>query len=75
MVAQAQLEMAGFKVDLQVLDWATLLQRRGDDKGWDAFFTYHTFVPEPSLITVLNPSYPGWWDSPAKREALAAFNR
>lgn len=75
MVAQAQLELAGFKVDLQVLDWATLLQRRGDEKAWDAFFTYHTFVPEPSLITVLNPSYPGWWDSPAKREALAAFNR
>ncbi|HYG89179.1 MAG TPA: ABC transporter substrate-binding protein [Azospirillum sp.] len=75
LVAQAQLEAAGFKVDLQVLDWATLLQRRGDEKAWDAFFTYHTFVPEPSLITVVNPSYPGWWDSPAKRDALAAFNR
>ncbi len=75
LVAQAQLQAAGFTVDLQVLDWATLLQKRGDDKAWDAFFTYHTFVPEPSLITVLNPSYPGWWDSPEKREALAAFNR
>lgn len=75
LAAQAQLQAAGFTVDLQVLDWATLLQRRGDEKAWDSFFTYHTFVPEPSLITVLNPSYPGWWDSPAKREALAAFNR
>ncbi len=75
LVAQAQLEAAGFKVDLQVLDWATLLQKRGDEKAWDAFFTYHTFVPEPSLITVMNPSYPGWWDTPAKKEALAAFNR
>lgn len=75
LVAQAQLQAAGFTVDLQVLDWATLLQRRSDDKAWDAFFTYHTFVPEPSLITVMNPAYPGWWDTPAKREALAAFNR
>ena len=75
LVAQAQLEAAGFKVDLQVLDWATLLQKRGDEKAWDAFFTYHTFVPEPSLITFVNPSYPGWWDSAAKKEALAAFNR
>ncbi len=74
LVAQANLQQAGFTVDLQVLDWATLLQRRGDEKGWDAFFTYHTFVPEPSLITFLNPSYPGWWDSPEKRAALAAFN-
>jgi peptide/nickel transport system substrate-binding protein len=74
LVAQAELEAAGFKVDLQVLDWATLVQRRGDEKAWDAFFTYHTFVPEPSLITFTNPSYPGWWDTPAKQAAFAAFN-
>lgn len=74
LVAQQNLQDAGFTVDLQVLDWATLLGRRGDEKAWDAFFTYHTFVPEPSLITVLNPSYPGWWDTPAKRAALDAFD-
>ena len=74
LVAQQNLQDAGFEVDLQVLDWATLLSRRGDEKGWDAFFTYHTFVPEPSLITVLNPGYPGWWDTPAKHAALDAFN-
>lgn len=74
LVVQAELQAAGFTVDLQVLDWASLMQRRGDDKAWDAFFTYHTFVPEPSLITFTNPSYPGWWDSPAKRAAFAAFN-
>ena len=74
LVAQQNLQDAGFEVDLQVLDWATLLSRRGDEKSWDAFFTYHTFVPEPSLITVMNPSYPGWWDSPAKKAALDAFN-
>ncbi|MGQ9366213.1 ABC transporter substrate-binding protein [Azospirillum sp. ST 5-10] len=74
LVAQAQLQQAGFNVDLQVLDWATLIQKRGDEKAWDAFFTYHTFVPEPSLITFVNPSYPGWWDTPEKQKALAAFN-
>lgn len=74
LVAQAQLQQAGFNVDLQVLDWATLLQRRGDDKAWDAFFTYHSFTPEPSLITILNPSYPGWWDTADKKAALEAFD-
>lgn len=74
LVAQAQLQQAGFTVDLQVLDWATLVQKRGNDQAWDAFFTYHTFVPEPSLITFVNPSYPGWWDTPEKKAALAAFN-
>lgn len=74
LVAQQNLVDAGFKVDLQVLDWATLLQRRGDAKAWDALFTYHTFVPEPSLITIMNPAYPGWWDTPEKRAALDAFD-
>jgi peptide/nickel transport system substrate-binding protein len=74
LVAQQNLEEAGFAVDLQVLDWATLLQKRGDEKAWDAFFTYHTFVPEPSLITIINPAYPGWWDTSEKRAALEAFN-
>lgn len=74
LVAQQNLQEAGFNVDLQVLDWATLLQKRGDEKGWEFFFTYHTFVPEPSLITIMNPSYPGWWDTPEKRAALAAFD-
>ena len=74
LVVQAQLEQAGFKVDLQIVDWATVMQKRTDDKLWDVFFTYHTFVAEPSLLTFTNPSYPGWWDTPEKRTALAEFN-
>jgi peptide/nickel transport system substrate-binding protein len=74
LVAQQNLQDAGFKVDLQVLDWATLLQRRGDAEAWDAFFTNHTFVPEPSLLTIINPDYPGWWNTPEKHAALDAFD-
>ena len=70
-VAQASLEQAGFKIDLQVMDWATLLRRREDPAQWDGFVTSHGVVPDPSLITILNPSYPGWWDSAPKRAALA----
>jgi peptide/nickel transport system substrate-binding protein len=44
-VAKAQLEAAGFKVDLQTMDWQTLVSRRAkkdppDKGGWSAFFTY-----------------------------------
>jgi peptide/nickel transport system substrate-binding protein len=74
LVAQQNLQDAGFTVDLQVLDWATLLQHRADPKAWDGLFTYHTFVPEPSLITILDPDYPCWWNTPEKQAALAAFN-
>lgn len=72
-VAAQNLQEAGFKVDLQVLDWATLLQKRGDPAAWEGFFTFHGFVPEPALVTIVNPGYPGWWDSPAKRGAMDKF--
>jgi len=43
-VAKPQLEAAGFKVDLQAMDWQTLVARRAkkdplDKGGWSAFFT------------------------------------
>ena len=72
-VTQANLTEAGFKIDLQVTDWATILQRRQNPDQWDAFVTGHGVVPEPSSITVFNPSYPGWWDTPDKHAALEAF--
>ncbi|HTR83678.1 MAG TPA: ABC transporter substrate-binding protein [Reyranella sp.] len=43
-VAKPQLEAAGFKIDLQAMDWQTLVTRRAkkdppDKGGWGAFFT------------------------------------
>jgi peptide/nickel transport system substrate-binding protein len=43
-VAKPQLEAAGFKVDLQAMDWQTLVSRRAKKDpiaqgGWNAFFT------------------------------------
>jgi len=53
-VAKAQLEKIGLKVDLQPMDWQTLVTRRAkreplDKGGWSAYFT-----PWASL-DVLNP--------------------
>jgi peptide/nickel transport system substrate-binding protein len=72
-VAQAQLEEVGFKVDVQVMDWATLLQKRTNENQWESFIAAHNLVADPTLITIMNPSYPGWWDSPEKRAALSEF--
>jgi peptide/nickel transport system substrate-binding protein len=72
-VAQAQLEDVGFKVDVQVMDWATLLQKRTNPALWEGFIASHSLVADPTLITIVNPAYPGWWDSPDKRAALDAF--
>jgi peptide/nickel transport system substrate-binding protein len=62
-VAKQQLEEAGFVVDLQVTDWATVLERRAQKDAWDVFVTGHGFVPDPSQITYVGQMniYPGWW--------------
>ncbi|HEV2128016.1 MAG TPA: ABC transporter substrate-binding protein [Thermomicrobiales bacterium] len=69
-IAQQQLEAVGFTIDLQVIDWATLIERRAQEDEWDVFCTSHGFVPDPSQITLVGQMgvYPGWYDS---EESLA----
>ena len=70
-----QLKAAGFTVTLDVVDWATLVQRRGDPALWDVYITHSAFFPEPMLSPPqLGDGAPGWWKTPAKDAALAAFN-
>jgi len=64
---------AGFNVDLQVVDWATLIQKRAQPEQWDLFFTHHGFVPDPILISLMNSNYPGWWTTPEITELKAKF--
>ena len=73
-VAQADLEAAGFKVELDVVDWATLTQERTDPKLWDIYITHSPFLPEPSLMGIMSDTSPGWWATDAKHAAVEAFN-
>lgn len=60
-IAKSQLEQAGFAVELQVMDWATLVSRRARPEGWDMFATTFSFVPDPVFLLPLQPSWPGWY--------------
>jgi peptide/nickel transport system substrate-binding protein len=77
-VAKQQLEQAGFTVDLQVTDWATVVANRAKPEAWDAFVTGHGFVPDPSQVSYVGQMniYPGWWDDAESlelsKELLAA---
>lgn len=64
LAAKNQLEKAGFNIDLQSMEWATLSSRRKNPKLWDVFSTGMTLKPDPTMFTVLNPKYAGWWESP-----------
>lgn len=75
-VAKEQLEAAGFKIDLQVLDWATVVQRRGNPDLYDVFTTAFIFAPEPTAQNVyLSATWPGWYESKRVADALSIFNR
>jgi peptide/nickel transport system substrate-binding protein len=74
-VMAEQLRAAGFKPEMQVVDWATLIQRRGDSKLWDIYMTHSGQLPEPMLSPPqLGEGAPGWWSSPAKAKVLGDFN-
>ncbi len=72
-VAAANLQDAGFKVDVQVMDLPTFFQKRADERNWEAICISGSMAPDPSLFSILNPAYPGWWDTPRKRTAFDKF--
>jgi peptide/nickel transport system substrate-binding protein len=62
-VAKAQLEAAGFKVEVQAMDWQTLVARRtrkdpADKGGWNALFTYSgaADILNPAMANLFNAS-------------------
>lgn len=72
-VMDKQLRDAGFNVELQLYDWATLVSRRAQPPLWDMFQTGHGFVPDPVLYTFMSVSYPGWWETPEKSKLADEF--
>jgi peptide/nickel transport system substrate-binding protein len=71
-----QLEQAGFKVDLQVLDWAALSKKRFEPDFYDVFVTYFTYRPSPVLFyTVLAKTWAGFWDNPEKDRLVVQMLR
>ena len=75
LVAKQQMEEVGFKVDLQVLDWATLVQRRNKPELFDVFSTGFGFDPDPALTTSLQCNWPGWWCHEEKDRLMAELAR
>jgi peptide/nickel transport system substrate-binding protein len=72
-VAKQQLEEVGFTIDLQVVDWATLVQRRNKPELYEVFSTGFTFSSEPALATAVQCNWPGWWCQEEKDRVMDAL--
>ncbi len=73
LVYSEQLEAVGVEVDLQVMDWATLVATRSQRDAWDIFVTGHPTFNHPVLQVFLDETWPGWWDSEQKDELISGI--
>jgi peptide/nickel transport system substrate-binding protein len=68
-IAEQQLEDAGFNVEVTIVDWATLVERRSDPAEWDLFTTGITFRIDPVMLPfMMGTTWPGWWGTDRKVE-------
>jgi peptide/nickel transport system substrate-binding protein len=71
LAAKQQLEEVGFKIDLQVMDWASVMSRSTDPKMYDIFTTGITLKVDPTLQSPMLCDWPGWTCDP-KLDAMMA---
>ncbi len=60
LLTKQQLEDVGFNIDLQVVDWATLVKRRNNSKEYDVFTTGMGAFYDPTHHIYLTSAWPGW---------------
>lgn len=74
-IAKSMLERAGFVVDLQVVDFPTLLSRWANPDIWEVASGGVTPVPDPSFLWVLLPAWPGWYQSRNMQAIMRVMSR
>jgi peptide/nickel transport system substrate-binding protein len=75
LVTKQQLEEVGFKIDLQVMDWSTLGQRRVQPKEYDVFTTGMGNFFDPTHHIYLGPNWPGWTEDEQIGSLMAQMAR
>jgi peptide/nickel transport system substrate-binding protein len=75
LVSKQQLEEVGFKIDLQVMDWSTLGQRRIQPKEYDVFTTGIGGGYDPTHHVYLTPTWPGWTEDEQIASLIAQLAR
>lgn len=72
-VIQQQLIEAGIDVELEVLDWPTVLDNQSNPDVWDLTITGFSWRELPVTTAFLQPSFAGWTDDEPIAEAIDDF--
>lgn len=73
LATKQQLEAVGFTVELQLMEWRTLWQRRLNPDLWDAHSLGYWIRPDPTLHGNLRCDRPGWNCDPDFAKLLHAM--
>lgn len=74
LVAVDQLQEIGFNIEIDVVDWATIVQQRNDPEAYHIFSGATTFTPDPGVWPVFDSEWPGFWEDSQKDEILQRLN-
>ncbi len=69
-ILQQQLSDVGINVELEVFDWATMLETRDDLEAWDMVITGFTFRVDPTQLPFMRCEWGGHWCSDEKVELV-----
>lgn len=72
-VIQQQLIEAGMDVELEVLDWPTVLGNQPDPDAYDLTITGFSWRELPVTTAFLQPTFAGWTEDEAIAEAIDEF--
>jgi len=73
-VGAQQLKEVGFNIDLQVMEWASMLQQRNNPDIWEMFTTGLDMPADPSQHLFLNCSWGGWNCFPELENLVKQFS-
>lgn len=74
LVATEQLKAVGFNIQLEVVDWATIVQQRNNPQAYDIFSGATTFTPDPGVWPCFDAAWPGFWEDARKDELVRKLN-
>ena len=74
LVAVDQLRKIGFNIELEVVDWATIVQQRSDPEAYHIFSGATTFTPDPGVWPCFDSEWPGFWRDSVKDDLVRRLN-